>query len=37
MKEPNEKHKTIKFDFQISARKIAILYLMQYKDENNNI
>ena len=37
IKEPNEKHKTIKFDFQISARKIAILYLMQYKDENNNI
>ena len=35
-KEPNEKPKTIKFDFQISARKIAILDLIKYKDENNN-
>ena len=33
----NEKHKTIKFDFQISPRKIAFLDTMLYKDENNNI
>ena len=25
IKEPNEKHKTIKFDFQISPRKTAFL------------
>ena len=28
---------TIKFDFQISPRKIAFLDAMSYKDENNNI
>ena len=37
IKELNEKHKTIKFDFQISPRKIAFLDAMLYKDENNNI
>ena len=37
IKELNEKHKTIKFDFQISLRKIAFLDTMLYKDENNNI
>ena len=37
IKEPNEKHKTIEFDFQISPRKIAFLDAMLYKDENNNI
>ena len=34
IKKPNEKRRTIKFDFQISLRKIAI-HLMLYKDENN--
>lgn len=29
------KNKTIKFDFQISPRKITFLDLMLYKDENN--
>ena len=37
IKELNEKHKTIKFDFQISPRKIAFLDTMLYKDENNHI
>ena len=37
IKELNEKHKTIKFDFQISPRKVAFLDAMLYKDENNNI
>ena len=37
IKELNEKHKTIKFDFQISPRKIVFLDAMLYKDENNNI
>ena len=37
IKELNEKHKTIKFDFQISPRKIAFLDTMLYKDENSNI
>ena len=37
IKELNEKHKTIKFDFQISPRKIAFLDAMLYKAENNNI
>ena len=37
IKELNEKHKTITFDFQISPRKIAFLDAMLYKDENNNI
>ena len=37
IKELNEKHKTIKFDFQFSPRKIAFLDTMLYKDENNNI
>ena len=31
------KNNTIKFDFQISPRKIAFLDTMLYKDENNNI
>ena len=37
IEELNEKHKMIKFDFQISPRKIAFLDTMLYKDENNNI
>ena len=37
IKDLNEKHKTIKFDFQVSPRKIAFLDAMLYKDENNNI
>ena len=37
IKELNEKHKTIKFDFQISPRKIAFLDAMLYKDKNNYI
>ena len=37
IKELNEKHKTIKFDFQMSPRKIAFLDVMLYKDKNNNI
>ena len=37
MKELNEKHKTIKYDFQISPRKIAFLDVMLYKDKNNNM
>ena len=37
IKELNEKHKTIKFDFQFSPRKTAFLDTMLYKDENNNI
>ena len=37
IKELNEKHKTIKFDFQISPRKIAFLDAVLYKAENNNI
>ena len=37
IKELNEKHKTIKFDFQISSRKIAFLDAMLYQDENSNI
>ena len=32
-----EKHKTIKFDFEVSPRKIAFLDAMLYADENNNI
>ena len=35
IKELNEKHKTVKFDFQISLRKIAFLDAVLYKDENN--
>ena len=35
MKNLNEKHKTIKFDFEFSSRKIAFLDAMLYKDENN--
>ena len=37
IKELNEKHKTIKFDFQISPGEIAFLDAMLCKDENNNI
>ena len=37
IKELNEQHRTIKFDFQVSPRKIAFLAEMLYKDENNNI
>ena len=36
IKELNEKHKTIKFYFQISPRKIVFLDAMLFKDENNN-
>ena len=35
IKDLNEKDKTIKFDFQVSSRKIAFLDAMLYKDENN--
>ena len=37
IKELNEKHNTIKFDFQFSPRKIAFLDAMLYRNENNNI
>ena len=37
IKELNEKHKTIKFDFQISPRKTPFLDTMLHKGENNNI
>ena len=37
IKDLNEKHKTIKFDFQVSTRKNASLDAKLYKDENNNI
>ena len=37
IKDLNEKHKTIKFDFKISPRKIAFIDTILYKDENNNI
>ena len=33
----NEKHKTIKFDFQISPRKIAFPGTKPHKGENKNI
>ena len=33
----NQKHKTIKFAFQISPRKIAFLDTKPHKDENKNI
>ena len=33
----NEKHKTIKFDFQISPRKIAFPDTKPHKGENKNI
>ena len=36
IKDLNEKHKTIKFDFQVSPRRIAFLDPMLYKDKNNN-
>ena len=35
IKKLHEKHKTIKFDFQISPRNIAFLDTMLYKDKNN--
>ena len=37
IKELNKRHKTVKFDFQISSRKIAIFDLMLYEDQNINI
>ena len=37
IKELNKKQKTIKFDVQISPRKIAFLGVMLYIDKNNNI
>ena len=37
IKDLNEKHKTIKFDFQVSPKKIAFLDAILYKDKNNNI
>ena len=37
IKELNEKHKTIKFDFQISPKEIAFLDATLYKDKNSNI
>ena len=37
IKELNEIHKTIKFDFQTSPKKIAFLDTMLYKDKNSNI
>ena len=35
IKDLNEKHKTIKSDFQVSSRKIAFLDAVLYKDGNN--
>ena len=35
IKDLNEKQKTIKFDFQVSPRKIAFIGAMLYKDKNN--
>ena len=37
IKDLNEKHKTIKFEFQVSPRKIVFLDAMLYEDKNNNI
>ena len=37
IKELNEKHKFIKFDFQILPRKTVIFDAMLYKDGNKNI
>ena len=37
IKELNEKHKTFKFDLEISPRKILFLETILYKDENRNI
>ena len=37
IKELNKKHKTIKFDFQVSPRKIAFLDAILDKDGNNGI
>ena len=37
IKDLNEKHKTIKFDFQVSPRKTAFLDTMLYEYKNNNI
>ena len=37
IKELDEKHETIKIDFQTLPRKIAFLETMLSKDENNNI
>ena len=37
IKDLNEKHRTIKFDFQVSPRKIAFLDTMLYEDKNSNI
>ena len=37
IKDLNEKHNTIKSDFQVSPRKITFLDAVLYKDENNNI
>ena len=36
IKELNEKHKTFKFDFQISPTEIAFPDIMRYKNENKN-
>ena len=36
IKDLNEKHNTIKSDFQVSPRKITFLDAVLYKDENNN-
>ena len=36
-KRSNWKTQTIKFDFQVSPRKIAFIDAMLYKDESNNI
>ena len=33
----NGKHKTIKFDFEISPKNISFFYIRLYKNENNNI
>ena len=37
IKDLNEKLKTIKFEFQVSPRKMAFLDAILYKDEKNNI
>ena len=33
----NEKHKTFKFDFEISPRKVLFLETILYKDKKRNI
>ena len=35
--ELNKKHKTIKFEYEISSQKIPFLNTMVYKDKENNL